>query len=294
MKRLLENKKIRYLLMVVILAVLLVGCSKITDDKGVILPEKIIYLTTTFTDMMKNEGWFNGLLVWPVAYLINFLTPLLGVVGAIVAVTVGVNILTFGMTVKSTVSSQKMQIVQPELAKIQEKYKDKKDQTSQMKMANEMNALYAKHGIKPFGAILTLFIQFPIIIAMYQAVQRADAVVHGKFMGVELVNSPAWGFKNQAYVLVIIFVLMILTQFLSMKLPQMLAKKRQEKARRGRPETTTAPNTQGAMAYGMMIMIGFLAVNWPTGMSLYWMITSIVNIVKTYFIQWRYIDHEEV
>ncbi len=294
MKRLFKNKKIRYLLMVVILIVLVAGCTKITDDKGVILEEKIIFLSTTFGEMMKNEGWFNGLLVWPVAFLINYLTPLLGVGAAIVAVTVGVNVLTFGLTVQSTISSQKMQIVQPELTKIQEKYRDKKDQPSQMKMANEMNALYAKHGIKPFGAILNLFIQIPIMIAMYQAVQRAEAVVHAKFMGVELVNSPAWGFKNQTYILVIIFVLMIVTQFLSMKLPQMLAKKRQEKIRKGRPDEKPPANPQAAMTYGMLAMIGFLAVNWPTAMSLYWMITSIVNIAKTYFIQWRYIDHEKV
>ena len=294
MRKLFANKKIRYLIIIVLLGIVAVGCNKVTDSTGHTLPEKIITLSTTFGEMMKNEGWFNGLLVWPIAWMINYTAPILGIAGGIIFVTVVINALTFGMTVKSTVSSQKMQILQPELTKLQEKYKDKKDQASQMKMANEMNALYAKHGISPFGSILVLFLQLPIIIAMYQAVQRAEAVVNAKFMGVELTNSPMWGLGNKAYVLPIIFILMVAAQFVSMKLPQYYAKKRQLKTQKGKKTDAPTQNSQGMMMYGMIVMISLLAINMPTAMSLYWMVNSIVNVAKTSFIQWRYIDNEKV
>jgi len=294
MNKLFKNKRIWYLAIVLLMMVVMVGCAKIYDDNHQILPEKIISLSTTFKYMFDNEGWFQAIFVWPVAQMINYLTPYAGILGSIALVTVGINVLTFGLTVKSTVSSQKMQMIQPEAKKIQEKYKDKKDQKSQMQMANELNALYAKYKINPIGSLVTPFMQLPILIAMYQAVQRSESVVTGKFMGVELTNTPQYGFQNGVYVLVVIFVLMAVSQFLSMQIPQYLTKRRAEKNRTRRHGDDQEGNPANTMMYGMLLMIVFIGFTWPAAMSLYWTVTSIVNIVKTVFIQWRYIDNEKV
>ena len=42
----------------------------------------------------------------------------------------------------------------------------------------------------------------------------------------------------------------------------------------------------------MIVMVGFIGLRWPAAMSLYWLVNSVVGIVKTVFIQWRYIDNE--
>ena len=294
MRKLLKNRKALYFLIVIGLLVFVSGCARITDESGQILKEFIITLDTTFNDIIKNEGWFSALLVWPLAQFINYSAQYIGVVGAIIAVTLFVNLLTLAFTVKSTVSSQKMQVIQPEMLKIQDKYKDRKDQQSQMAMANEMNALYAKYGINPFGTILITFIQFPIIIAMYRAVQRSIVVVEGEIFGSKLINTPMFGLRNGEIVLFVIFVLMAIAQFISMRIPQYLAKRKATKKPRRPDDQPNPAASQNTMMLMMMGMILFLSINWPTAMSLYWMITSLVNIGKTLFIQWRYIDNEKV
>ena len=276
------------------LLVLVSGCARITDESGQILKEFIITLETSFNDVMKNESWFSAFFVWPLAQFINYSAQYIGVVGSIIVVTLLVNLLTLPFTVKSTVSSQKMQIIQPEMTKIQEKYKDRKDQQSQMAMANEMNALYSKHGINPFGTLLTTFIQFPIIIAMYRAVQRSIVVVEGEIFGSKLINTPMYGLKNGEMVLFVIFILMAIAQFISMRIPQYLAKKKAAKKPKRPTDQPDPAASQNTMMLMMMGFILFLSINWPTAMSLYWMITSLVNIAKTLFIQWRYIDNEKV
>ena len=56
-----------------------------------------------------------------------------------------------------------MQMLQPELQKIQNKYAGKTDDRSRMMQAQEMQALYKKNNISPFGSILVMFIQLPIL-----------------------------------------------------------------------------------------------------------------------------------
>ncbi len=283
MKRLLKNKKI-FLSLIVLLG--LSGC---------IAQDLIISLDTPFSDMwMGSNSWFEALFVYPLAQALNWLTPYVTVTIAIVLVTLLIKLLTFGLTVKSTVASQKMQTLQPELNKIQEKYKGKNDNESKMKMSQEMNGLYAKHKINPFGAIGTMFIQFPVIIAMYQAVQHADAVKNSSLFGYALSNSPQNAIGDGQWLFLVIFILMGVSQFVSMKLPAWLAKANAKKqpVRLGE-KATKAPNTD-MMMYTSMGMILFFAFTWPTAMSLYWFVSSMGQIVQTYYIQKVYIEKEAV
>ncbi len=283
MTRLFKNKKV-LLSLIVLLG--LSGCMK-TD--------LIISTSTPFSDMwVGSNSWFEALFVYPLAQVLNFLTPFVTVTGAIILVTLFVKLLTFGLTVKSTVASQKMQTIQPELAKIQDKYKGKNDNESKMKMSQEMNGLYAKHKINPFGAIGTMFIQFPVIIAMYQAVQHAEAVKTSSILGYALSNSPQAAIADGQWLFVVIFILMGVSQFLSMKLPMWLAKSKAKKqpVRLG-DKPSKAPNTD-MMMYTSMGMILFFAFTWPTAMSLYWFVSSAAQIAQTYFIQKVYIEKEVV
>jgi len=283
MTRLLKNKK---LILSLIVLVSLSGCMA-TDF--------IITLDTPFSTMWSgSNSWFEALFVFPLAQALNWLTPYVTVTGAIILCTILVKLLTFGLTVKSTVASQKMQTIQPELTKIQAKYAGKNDNESKMKMSQEMNGLYAKHNINPFGAIGTMFIQFPVIIAMYTAVQHASAVKTSSLFGYALSNSPQQAISAGQWLFVVIFVLMGVSQFVSMKLPMWLnkAKAKKQPVRLG-DKPAKAPNTD-MMMYTSMGMILFFAFTWPTAMSLYWFVSSAAQIAQTYYIQKAYIEKEVV
>jgi YidC/Oxa1 family membrane protein insertase len=283
MTRLLKNKK---LILSLIVLVSLSGCMA-TDF--------IITLDTPFSTMWSgSNSWFEALFVFPLAQALNWLTPYVTVTGAIILCTILVKLLTFGLTVKSTVASQKMQTIQPELTKIQAKYAGKNDNESKMKMSQEMNGLYAKHNINPFGAIGTMFIQFPVIIAMYTAVQHASAVKTSSLFGYALSNSPQQAISAGQWLFVVIFVLMGVSQFVSMKLPMWLnkAKAKKQPVRLGE-KPAKAPNTD-MMMYTSMGMILFFAFTWPTAMSLYWFVSSAAQIAQTYYIQKAYIEKEVV
>lgn len=268
---------------------LISGCTQIIDSNGNVLPDKIIRTTTQLSQILADESWFSAFFVFPLAQVINFLTPVIGVTLAIVVATAAIKLLTFGFTVKSTVASQKMQILQPEMTAIQKKYEGKKDEQSRMKQAQEMQSLYNKHKVNPFGTILVAFIQFPIIIAMWQAVQRSEAVLNGVLFGAELNVTPLNGIMAGQWLYVVIFGLMGAFQLGSMLLPQFLAKKTALKSGKKAPA-----NSQQGMMIGMFVFIMFISINWPTAMSLYWLVSSAAQIVQTLFIQIQYIDKPAV
>lgn len=288
-----KNRKKQLFFLVVVVAVLFLmsGCTSPVDPET----KQVIQITssTTFMEVMKSENWFNAIFVFPLAKLINILTPSVGVAMSVAAVTVLVNALTLVFTVKSTVMSQKMQVIQPEMNRVNKKYEGKTDERSKMAMAQEMQNLYKKHGINPFGAILSSFIQFPIILAIYQAVQRAESVVNGSLWGLSLKQTPLQGVMQGEWGYLILFVAMAIAQVLSMKLPQILANqkaKKEAEIHHRKPEKAEMPG--GNMMIYMMAFIIIISVNWPAAMTIYWAISSLVMIAKTLFVQWRYIDNK--
>lgn len=288
MKKLLQNKKM-WIALTLLFA--LTACTRVVDSEGIIIPEKIITLSTQIGDILANESWFSAFFVFPISQAINFIAKYTGVILSIIIVTILIKLLTLSFTIKSTVASQKMQMINPELKKVQDKYAGKTDNESKMRMGQEMNAIYAKHQINPFGAILVMFIQFPVIIAMYQAVQRADAVVNGSVMGNSLQISPMASITQGVWIFMAIYILMGVFQFISMKLPQYLQKKTapvKEKAYANKETKKSGPNME-VMMYTSIGMIMVLAINWPTAMSLYWLVTAIAQVAQTVFIQYKYI-----
>jgi len=280
MKKLLQNKKM-WIALTLLFA--LTACTRVVDSEGIIIPEKIITLSTQIGDILADESWFSAFFVFPISQAINFIAKYTGVILSIIIVTILIKLLTLSFTIKSTVASQKMQMINPELKKVQDKYAGKTDNESKMRMGQEMNAIYAKHQINPFGAILVMFIQFPVIIAMYQAVQRADAVVNGSVMGNSLQISPMASITQGVWIFMAIYVLMGVFQFISMKLPQYLQKKTapvKEKAYANKDAKKSGPNME-IMMYTSIGMIMVLAINWPTAMSLYWLVTAIAQVAQT-------------
>lgn len=279
-------KKLLLVSTVLVCAVMLSGCRVPTDETGAI---KQITETTTFSQIMSDENWFSALFVWPLSWLINTITPKAGVISAIALTTILVNAVLLVVTLPSQIGMQKMQLLQPELEKIQRKYEGRDDDTSRMRMAQEMQTLYSKNKVNPMGTMVVQFIQFPIIIAMYQAVQRASAVRNAMVGSISLDTTIWAGIKSSGrWGFIILFVIMAALQYLSMNLPMWINKKRAEEdaIKHHRKPQEPAANTQTKiMQWYMFALILVFGLMWPAAMSVYWAIYSAVTIVKTLIVQ---------
>ncbi len=275
-----NKKRVILALSLICLLFLLTGCVK-TNADGTI---NYIYETTTFKEI-QSEGFLTALLVYPLAQSINFLTPKITVAGGIAVTALLLNAIVLALTFKSNVSMQRMQVLQPELEKIQRKYEGRTDQASQQRQAMEMQNLYKKYDVNPIGSLLVTFLQLPILIAMYSAVRKSAAVAEGVFMGVTLSTTPKAAFTGLQWPIIIIYILMICLQFLSISTPKWLAeaKAKKEAAEHHKPYVKSKQNNF-MMTYGMLVMIAVIMLNWPAALSLYYCISSLIMILKTLLI----------
>ena len=284
-----RTKKLLALMAIVTIVVTATGCTAPKDANGHII---LISNTTTFGDTFQTENWFNALFVWPLSWVLNHLAPIITVGGAIAVVTAVVNGLLAVFTLKSQMGMQRMQMLQPELNKIQRKYEGRDDQASKMRMAQEQQQLMKKYDVNPGSMMLVQFIQLPIIMAMFMAIQRAEAIVNGTFLGMNLQVKPseAFGllFKGDLSGLpyIILFLLMAVTQVVLVLLPMYFQKKKAaaeaEKHHR-KPEPTNNQNMM--MQMYMIVMVLAFGLMWQSGMSLFWFIRNIVDIIKTIIVQ---------
>ena len=284
-----RTKKLLALMAIVTIVVTATGCTAPKDANGHII---LISNTTTFGDIFQSENWFNALFVWPLSWVLNHLAPIITVGGAIAVVTAVVNGLLAVFTLKSQMGMQRMQMLQPELNKIQRKYEGRDDQASKMRMAQEQQQLIKKYDVNPGSMMLVQFIQLPIIMAMFMAIQRAEAIVNGTFLGMNLQVKPseAFGllFKGDLSGLpyIILFLLMAITQVVLVLLPMYFQKKKAaaEAAKHHRkPEPTNNQNMM--MQMYMIVMVLAFGLMWQSGMSLFWFIRNIVDIIKTIIVQ---------
>lgn len=258
------------------------ACYVYTDDfvdpqTGVSIPK------STWGKAWKDDGLLNGLLVYPMSWLINVFVTLFGGTGwaqvfAIIVVTCLLKLLILLLTFKSQSSTQKMQDIQPEILRIQAKYGQNPSAADKQKMSMELMNVYQKYGVKPFAPFLSLLVTFPVFIAMYHAVMNLGVLRTGNIGGVILGNGLSTyiiggNFKVTA---LIIFIIMAASQVLSMKLPQILNKKRMsEEAKKQQKQTSMMTNV-------FMIMILVMGFTMPVVMSIYWIASAAVGMLQSY------------
>lgn len=95
----------------------------------------------------------------------------------IIAFTFVVRMLLLPMQIKQQKFSKLNSVMTPEIQAIQNKYKDKKDQQSQLAQQEEIKAIYDKYGTSPTGSCLQLIIQMPILFALYRVIMNVPAYV---------------------------------------------------------------------------------------------------------------------
>ena len=151
------RKRLSLLLLLLVVTTFLAGCSEFNEP---------IYSEST--------GFWNEYIVWPLVSAITYFKDLLGTYGlGIIAVTIIIRLVLLPLMIKQTKSSKNMQEVQPEMAKLKEKYSSK-DAVTQQKYQQEMMALYKERGINPAAGCLPVFIQMPILIGFYHAISRMN------------------------------------------------------------------------------------------------------------------------
>ncbi|ASL35605.1 inner membrane protein YIDC [Streptococcus iniae] len=159
----------------------------------------------------------------------------------------------FNMQIKS---SQKMQDIQPELRKLQQKYPGK-DADSRMALANESQELYKKYGVNPYASLLPLVIQMPVMLALFGALSRVPFLKTGTFLWVELANYDH---------LFILPVLAALFTFLSTWLTNLAAKEKNM--------------VMTIMTYVMPLMIFFMGFKLASGVVLYWTVSNAFQVLQ--------------
>src|SRR5690625_2356267 len=141
----------------------------------------------------ESTGIWNKYFVYPLSTVITFFANNFnGSYGlAIVVVTLIVRLFLVPLNVKQVKSSMAMQKVQPEIKELQKKYSSK-DQATQQKLQQETMALFQKHGANPLAGCLPIIVQMPILIAMYHAIMRTEAIQGDTFRSEERRVGKEW------------------------------------------------------------------------------------------------------
>ena len=102
---------------------------------------------------------------------------------SIVGLTIVIRILIIPLFFKQIKAARGMQLVQPEMQKLQKKYKGKTDPASRQKMQEEMMALYREHGTNPFASCLPILLQMPIFFALFRVLNSLGPLSQGTYAG---------------------------------------------------------------------------------------------------------------
>ncbi len=227
------------------------------------------------------------------------------IVLAIVVLTVIIRFLTYPLLAKQQESSRKMQQVQPQLKKLQEKYKNDKEKLSQAQMK-----LYKENKVNPVGGCFPMVIQFPILIGLYQAIFFALAAtpfqlvdlserllipgldsliplqrmwtpipqLAGLLPELDLTLAPT---ENPHYSL-ILPLLVLVTTWAQQKLT--MATTGQKAAKKDDDEDDKPAGGQAQMMKSMTtimpIMFGFFSLSFSVGLSVYFVASNLIGIIQ--------------
>lgn len=237
----------------------------------------------------------------PLGMLLNFIYGVVNSIGldfkycsayaiAIIVTTIIFKFIILPLSLKQMKSMKEMQKIQPMLKELQKKYKNDA-QTLNIKTME----LYKEHKVNPFGSCLPLLIQFPIIIGFFTALRNPDVyvasyntIINKAFFWIKdigaapnqvvdgVLNGLNLGFDIPfiGSAIPILALLAAATTFIQSKLTNNTGAVADEKAMA----------TQKTMNTFMPVMIFFFALSFPAGLTLYWIVGNIFQIVQQYLI----------
>jgi len=186
----------------------------------------------------------------PIFYVLRFINEYTHNYGVtIILLTMGIKMLFVPLQYKSYKSMKQMQLVQPKVLALQEKYKDDRD-----KLNKELIKLYRDHKVNPVGGCLPMVLQMPVFVALFNIL----------YMTIDLRQAPFVGWitdlsvQDPYYVLPII---MGATMVIQQKITP-----------------TTMDPTQAKIMLVLPVFMTFLFVNFPAGLVLYWLTNNVLTI----------------
>jgi len=207
---------------------------------------------------------------------------------AIILFTILIRLVTYPLMTSQIKSSQKMQELQnnKKWQETQKKYAGDRE-----KLAQEQMVMYKELGISPFSSCLPMFIQFPIIFALYQSIVRALAASPVQLLIVQKAVYPIFGLPD---------IIPVNSQFLWMNLGQ---PERVYVFGMGIPvlalivaittyiqtKVTMVPSTNpkdqtaamnSTMTWMMPLMLFYFSLNYASGLAIYFIISNILGVVQ--------------
>lgn len=199
-------------------------------------------------------GWLADMMAWAVQFFYN-LTASLGFPSygiAIIILTIVIKVLLLPFALKQIKSMKGMQEIQPKVAALQKKYKN-----DRAKLSIEMQKLYREHNISPLAGCLPLLIQMPFLVSIFYALQGFQYdPAHASFLWLSSLAS-----KDPTYVLPILSA--VSTWALSAQTA---------------PKNAEGP--QKMMTYFMPLFIGYISINFPSGLVIYWVVSNLFQLVQ--------------
>ncbi|MGA1869215.1 MAG: membrane protein insertase YidC [bacterium] len=232
--------------------------SSVSDEYIIYMGPKLNEELIKVQDNLKyviNYGFFS-FLARPTIFLLKLIYKYLPNYGwAIIILTIITKIIFYPLTEKSFQSMKKMQVIQPKINEIKQKYKNDMVQTNQ-----EVMALYKEYGVNPMGGCLPMLIQIPVFFALYEALLVAIEIRGAPFM--------LWITDLSAMdPLLITPIIMGITMFFQQK-----------------TMSTSIDPRQAKLFTLMPVMFTFFFLGFPSGLVIYWMINNILTIGHQYIV----------
>lgn len=258
-----------------------------------------------------------GIILWPLRWVVELvlvawhalftaiglppadgITWVLSIVGLVIVVRAAL----IPLFVRQIKSQRKMMEIAPELRKVQEKYRGKRDQLSREAMSRETMALYKKHGTTPVSSCLPLLVQMPIFFALFSVLNDVQKVRDNpNFSGVGLLNNEltqqfydaklfgvaslhetlinAFESNNVTAIIILLtlVVLMIASQFFTQL--QIISKNLSPEAKTGQ-----AYQMQKIMLYVLPFAFVFSGVFFPLGVVIYWFVSNLWTMGQQFLV----------
>ena len=226
-------------------------------------------------------AWFSRLVIIPVFDFLGKFIHNYGIV--ILIMTILIKLLLTPLTTKSYKSSAKMQILKPEIDKLNEKYPKQEDA---MKKQQAMMNLYQKAGVSPMGGCLPMLLQMPILFAMFRFFPASIELRQQKFLWADDLsaydsivdfgtNLPLIGDHISLFAL-----LMALSMFIYSKMSS------------AQMADGGMPGMKFMSLYLMPIMMFFICNNLSSALSYYYFLSNLITMAMTWYIR-KYVVTED-
>lgn len=176
---------------------------------------------------------------------------------AIILLTFTIRILILPLTFKSVKSMQKLQVLQPEMKRIQERFKE-----DRQRMNQEMMKFYQENKVNPLGSCLPLLLQIPFFIALFELLRsdsfQEDIAGNASFLAIDDLAEPLTG---QPVVLAVMIVLYVGTQLIASMITMVSGDK-----------------TQQRIMFALPFVFVIFIINFQAGLIVYWITTNVWTI----------------